>query len=189
MRSHGIRQVSGRRTCDRVEAESLRLGERHSNHPVLETQRWEADSIILDVEVLRGSVAVNLVTGQPRSQTRSLKQRRESDGESRLEARRQRQQFGIAPHVRRALRNAFPAGLYFVNRALGERGLNGIVVVSDFERRETLVADRPRLVAPTSSTFPTTQFVLSLTVVIRHRATRFLSQRIAGDEPGKSALK
>ncbi len=65
----------------------------------------------------------------------------------------------------------------------GKRGAHRVVVVGDFERRETLFADRAGLVSPASAAFAATQFVVS--VVFGHRATRFLIQRIAGDEPEK----
>ena len=68
------------------------------------------------------------------------------------------QKFGVAPNVWRPLRDALTA----------DRLLQGVVVVSDFQGRETLVADGAGLISPGPSAFAASQFVM------RHFATRFL---------------
>src|SRR5260370_38499941 len=76
-----------------------------------------------------------------------------------LKPRRQRQQFGAAPPVRGTLPNALSPSLRLVNPALRQRIPDRVIVVGNLQRRETVVADRPRLVAPASSAFPAGQYV------------------------------
>src|SRR5260370_16721215 len=113
----------------------------------------------------------------------------EADRQPWLKPRRQRQQFGVAPHGRGTLPNALSASLRLVNRALGQRIPDRVIVVGNLQRRETVVADRARLVAPASFAFPAAQFVVRLTVVIRHEATRFLSAANSWGRAGKKCPK
>src|SRR5262249_4297011 len=82
-----------------------------------------------------------------RSEARRAQQRREPYRQRRPIIFRQRQQRRVAPHVRRPTRNFLAC--------YSQR----FVVVADFQRRETILADRTRLIAPALSALTTAQFV------------------------------
>src|SRR5579864_3509628 len=95
----------------------------------------------------------------------SLKQRNETDRQPRFIAQGEGQKLGVAPHVRRPLGNALAAN----------RPAQGVIVVGNFQRRETVVADGTGLVSPCPSAFPAPQFV------VRHMATRFRFSKTAAN--------
>ena len=72
MRRNRIGQVAGRRTRDRIEAETLRLRQRHGHHAVLKAQRGQADGVILDVEILCRGLRFVLLPASRSAQTRRL---------------------------------------------------------------------------------------------------------------------
>src|SRR5208337_4646771 len=98
-------------------------GESGSHNAVLEGKRGEADSIVLEIDVL-GAPALSEIAG--------LDQRRAANSHGRRETLRQRQEFRIAPHIERAMLQGSAV------RHVGER----FVVVAHFERRETLFTIR-----------------------------------------------
>src|SRR3979411_3162788 len=104
-----------------------------------------------------------------------LEQRRKANRQRRLEPLGQRQQFRISPHVRRPLGNPLTS-----ERSADRRGADGVIVRGNFQRRETIVADRAGLVSPGSAAFPATQFVS------RHHA---LSSSACGTSRKKYALE
>ena len=74
---------------------------------------------------------------------------------------------GVAPHVRRPLGDALTA-----EHSSGDLRLQGVVVVGNLQRRETVVADGAGLVSPAASAFPTPQFV------VRHGLLAFLFRKL-----------
>src|ERR1700677_2272255 len=98
---------------------------------------------------------------RPLREARCLKQRSESHRQPRLKSLGEGQKLGVTPHIRRTLRDAFAA-----ERSLRNPSLDRIVIVSNFERRKTLVANGAGLVSPASTAFPATQFVVR--IVSRH---------------------
>src|SRR5437763_3407757 len=90
-------------------------------------------------------------------------------GKGGLKILRQGQQAGVTPHAGRALRDLLARNL----RA------ESIVIVADFEWRETIVTDGAGLVSPALPAFATSQFVLG-------HGLLFLS---SSRETSKSALK
>ena len=155
MSCNGVGKISCRRTRDRVESKDASLGEGNRDDTILEAQRGQANRVILDVEISRAHGR----STQLLSQTRSLKERSETDRQARLIALGEGQQFGVAPHIWGPLRNTLT----------GNRRFQGVVVISDFQGGETIVADGARLVSPRPSALAAPQFVM------RHIATRFLS--------------
>ena len=137
-----VRQVAGRGARHGIESERARLRQRHRHHAILKAQRGQADRVVLQVEILRAQLL---------GQTRRLQQRRESGGHGGLVILRQRQQSRIAPHAGRALGDLLA----------GKAWTDGLVIVENFQRRETIVADRAGLVSPALAAFATAQFVVS----------------------------
>ena len=175
---HGIRQIPGRRTRDSIESKLARLRQCHRNHAIFEAQCRQADGIVLDVKILGERT-------QALSKMRRLEQRREPYWQSWFKALGEGQKLSVAPHVRGPLGNALAS----------ERSLaaDRVIVVSNFQRRETLIADRTGLVSPGSTAFPTSEFVvrhvsysLSWSPTLR-KARRAGHPRIAEDEPEKAA--
>src|SRR5271165_737643 len=160
VRGDSVGQVASGRTRHGIESESFRLRQSHGDHAVLEAERRQANGVVLDVEILRGG-------GRPTqllSQTWSLKQWSEADRQPRFIALGEGKQFGVAPHVRRPLGNA--------RSCESSLGAQRVVVVGNFQRRETVVADGAGLVAPGPSAFPAPQFV------VRHGLLAFLFRKL-----------
>ena len=140
LRGDGVRQVTGRRAPDRIEAEDLRVRQRNRDHAILEAQRGQADGVILDVEIARADAL-----GEPgRAQ-----QRRPSRGSRRDVVVGHGQQGLIAPHA------AGPLG----NGLAGKGVAGSLEIALDLERREAFVADGKRRVVIPLATFPTSQFI------------------------------
>src|SRR5438309_11377545 len=91
------------------------------------------------------------------SQAWSPQQRSEADRQPRFKALRERQKFGVTPHVR------WPLGNALTRNGPAQR----VIVVGNFQGGETIVADGAGLVSPCPSAFAAPQFV------VRHVATRF----------------
>ena len=68
MGGHGVGQVAGRGAADGVEAERLRVGQRHGDDAILEAQRGDADGVVLDVEIARADALA-----EARSRTSGVK--------------------------------------------------------------------------------------------------------------------
>ena len=140
LRSHRIRQIARGRASDGIEAEAASIRQSHGDHAVFETQRGQADGVILNQQPSRSNL---------RAQSRRANQRGEPYGQRRLKARRQRQQLAIAPNIRST------RGKQFARDARSKR----IVIVGDFERRETVFADTAGLIAPSFAAFAAAEFV------------------------------
>src|SRR4029077_7460220 len=138
VRSNGVGQVSRRGARDGVEAKSTSLGEGYGDNTIFEAQRRKTDCVVLDVQIACGSSAAQLSR-----QLRRVEQRRETNRQTRGEALGGGQQFGVAPHVRCPLRDALAT-----ERSLGNLRFQSVVVVSNFEGGETVVADGAGLVSP-----------------------------------------
>src|ERR1700745_1912332 len=149
---NGVGQVSRRGARDGVEAKSASLGEGYGNNTILEAQCRQTDCVVLDVQIACGSSAAQLLR-----QLRRVEERRETNRQTWGKALGEGQQFGVAPHVRCPLRDALAT----------DRRSQRVVVVSNFEGGETVVADGAGLVSPGPSTFAAPHFV------VRHVATRF----------------
>src|SRR5437868_3913104 len=83
-----------------------------------------------------------------------------------LKMLRQGQQAGVTPHAGRALRDLLARNL----RA------ESIVIVADFEWRETIVTDGAGLVSPALPAFATSQFVLGHGLLFLSRSRRRANQ-------------
>src|ERR1017187_1027575 len=140
LRRQRIRQIAGRRASHGIEPEAARIRQRDRNHAIFEAQGGQADRIILDEEPARSDLF---------AEPRSAHERRVSHWERRLKCGRQRQQFAIAPHVRRT------RGEQFARKARAEQ----IVIVGDFEGRETVFAVTAGLVAPGLAAFAAAELV------------------------------
>src|SRR5262249_48277342 len=130
---NGVGQIACGRTRDRVEAEGTSLGEGYGDDTILEAQRGQTYRVILDVEIACGSRSAQL-----RSQMRSIEQRRKADGQFRGVVLGEGQQLRVAPHVRRPLSDALTSDGCFQR----------VVIVSNFQGGETLIADGAGLVSP-----------------------------------------
>ena len=140
LRRDRVREVSSGRASDGIESEAAGIGQRDRNHAVFEAQCGQAHRIIFDKDAPRSD---------PLAEPRSAHQRRVAHWQRRLKSRRQRQQFAIAPHVRGA------RGEQLARKARAQR----IVIVGNFERRETVFTDAARLVAPGLAAFAAAEVV------------------------------
>ena len=117
------------------------MGEGYGDDTILKAQRRQANGVVLNVKVASGGRSAQLP-----GQMRRVEQRREAYGQFRGIALGEGQQFGVALHVRLPLRNALT----------GDGCFQGVIVVSDFQGGETLVADGAGLISPSPSTFAAT---------------------------------
>src|SRR6185369_6677520 len=136
-----VGKVPSRGARNRIESKAARVGNSHGDHTVFEAQGWKANGVVLDKQILRAKLA---------SQRRGREEWSESYWQRRLEILRKWQQGRIPPDVARSGSDSFASEF--------ARTANRIVVVKNFQRRETLFANRFRRIAPALVAFPTAQF-------------------------------
>ena len=56
LRCDGVRQISCRRAGDNLESELARLCQSDRDYAIFKAQSWQADGIVLDVEILRSEL-------------------------------------------------------------------------------------------------------------------------------------
>ena len=118
----GIGEVAGGSASDGLKAEFPRTAQRDAHHAVFEGQGRVVDRVVLDPEFANAEYL-----GEPIG----LDERREADLQADGRIVRHGQQLAVAPHGFRAR----------LNGGLGERLLDAVVIVGDFERAEVEFAD------------------------------------------------
>ncbi len=111
-----------------VEAELLRVGEGDGDDSIFEGEGWEADGVVLDVEVGGTDALAEVFCADERG---------EAYGEVGLEAFGDGEESGVAPDVGRAGCNVFS----------GEDAAGGFEVIGDLEGGEAVGACGERVVA------------------------------------------
>jgi hypothetical protein len=124
----GVGEVAGGGAADGLEAELLRVGEGDGDDAVFEAEGWEADGIVLDVEVGCADAVAEILRADERG---------EAYGKIGLEAVGDGEERGVTPDVGGAGRDVF----------LGEDAADGFEVIDDFEGGEAVGAGGEGLVA------------------------------------------
>ncbi len=141
MRGDGIGEIAGGRAADGREMESARGGESRCDNAVLEGEGRKANGVVLEIEIFQAPLRGEFARGD---------QRRAANGAWTYEVFRKREKRGITPHIEVAAGKIFAANSF----------LQGIVIIGDFERGETVFAERAGNVAPGSAAFAASEFVV-----------------------------
>jgi hypothetical protein len=123
-----VGEVAGGGAADGGEAELLRVGEGDRDDAIFEAESWEADCVVLDVEVSGTDAVAEILCADEWS---------ESYREVGLEAVGDGEESGVAPDVCGTGGDVF----------FGEDAADGFEVVGDFERGEAVWAGGEGLVA------------------------------------------
>ncbi len=124
----GVGEVAGGGAADGLEAELLRVGQGDGDDAIFEAEGWEADGVVLDVEVGGADAFAEVLCADERG---------EAYGEVGLEAVGDGEERGVAPDV------SWAGGDVFA----GEDAADGFEVVDDFEGGEAIGAGGEGLVA------------------------------------------
>src|SRR5260370_6264644 len=129
LRSYCVGQISRRGATDGLESKGFGLRQRHGHDAILEREGREIDGVILYIQKARANLGTKPGGGNQRSH---------ADGNFGLVSGRDGKQLGVAPEIR-----GTPGDI------LGrEARARGVEVVFDFERGETILADRTGAIAP-----------------------------------------
>jgi len=146
LRGDGVRKIASGGAADGSESKLARVGQRNRDDTVLEAEGWEADGVVLDVEV-GGADALAEVGGAD--------ERGKAYGKVGLEAFGDGQETGVAPD----------AGRTGGDGLTGKLAAGRIKIVHNFEGCDAVWAGRERLVAVAFATFVALELIRGTGIV------------------------